>query len=1014
MTGGYVEPHPAELKQATVLFVDLVRSTELVAHLDPESAMQELLPVLSTMREVVARFGGTVASTLGDGIMALFGAPRMQEEHAVLACQAALAIRQAIGGGVGRHAIRAGLHSGEIVADMPMTAPAAGISSAYGMTLHLGSRLAAEVEPGEICISEACYRLVRSSCEARLLGRRTLRGVPQSVSLYALIGMRPIIAGQRFLGSPLSSFLGRDRELAALSNALEAVEKGTGRIVGIGGAAGTGKSRLCYEFAETCRARSIAVSAVRTQLYGIATPLQPIVELLRAAYFRIAPHDAPEAAIPIVARRLNAVGAAGESDLLLVCEFLRIPFPDAQRSWLSASTRNTRLQEILRALVTRGETRTSVIVIEDIHWLDEASEPFLATLAQVAAESRTMLIVNFRQPHSREWMRLDNYSQIDLEELPAADTDALVTELMGPLPELYEIRRRVAERSGGNPFFLEELVQSLAESGVVTGRRGAFRTGRVAVMAAMPATIHALIGARIDGLGERERLTLHIGSIIGKEFQLAILERVADIEAAELAAILEHLCEWGLLERGDAPDGPAYRFRHPLMQEVAYTTQLRSRRRRLHEAVGRAIENLYADRADEYAAVISHHLEEAGHRNSAAVYAARAAGWIGRMSSAEAIRLWHKVRSLMADEPRSPANDRLRIEASGQIAWLGWRQGLSPDQARPFSEEALALARENDDSIVSLLMQVEGRIAQVSGGNSDAFVGQIKKAIAVAGARGETGRLSTLHTALSHAYGWAGLLREALEASDIALANVADVTAYDKWFLGYDVENWIVGLRGRILLRLGRFDPAIACFEQLTAIKTLIDPTVLFIAHFGYVDLAWCRDDPAMASENAARIRAIADRHGGAYLRLYQLASQAIADGVAGDYESAANGARRSIAFLRQTGAAIEFEPELLAYLADYEMRVTDYAGAIETAADAVAMARKRGARLPQCRATITLAILTARAGRAAALGRATALLAEAEGLVAETGACIYDRLLTEARALLADFGWRRDAEPTG
>lgn len=385
MTDAHVEPHPAELKQATVLFVDLVKSTELVAHLDPESAMQELLPVLSTMREVVTRFGGTVASALGDGIMALFGAPRMREEHAVLACQAALAIREALGAGAARHAIRAGLHSGEIVADMPMPAGMAGFSSAYGMTLHLGSRLTGEVEPGEICISEACYRLVRTSCEARLLGQRSLRGVPQPVLLYSLIGMRPAVVGQRFSGTALSSFRGRERELAILANALVSVEDGTGRIVGIGGPAGTGKSRLCHEFAETCRARAIPVSGVRAQLYGIATPLQPIVELLRDACFEIDPQAAPETAIAIVARRLKEIDAIAESDLPLMCEFLRIPFPETGRSWLSASTRTTRLREILRSLVQKRGTRTSVIVIEDIHWLDEASEPFLATLAQAAA-----------------------------------------------------------------------------------------------------------------------------------------------------------------------------------------------------------------------------------------------------------------------------------------------------------------------------------------------------------------------------------------------------------------------------------------------------------------------------------------------------------------------------------------------------------------------------------------------------------------------------------------------------
>jgi adenylate cyclase len=168
-----------------------------------------------------------------------------------------------------------------------------------------------------------------------------------------------------------------------------------------------------------------------------------------------------------------------------------------------------------------------------------------------------------------------------------------------------------------------------------------------------------------------------------------------------------------MLRRSDSLDEPAYQFGHPLIQEVAYTTQLRSRRNRLHASVAQAIERLYTDRADEFAALVAHHLEEAGERGRAVFYAARAARWIGRTSSEQAIRLWHKVRVLLSDEPRLRANDALRIEASGQIAWVGWREGLTTDEARPFIQEALSWAREIDDSIIPLLLLVDGRIAQV-------------------------------------------------------------------------------------------------------------------------------------------------------------------------------------------------------------------------------------------------------------------------------------------------------------
>ena len=1011
----HVEASQSELKQVTVLFVDLVSSTELIAHLDAESAMQQLEPVLRIMCETVQRFAGTIARTMGDGIMALFGAPLAQEGHAMLACQAALAIREAICVGGNPHLIRAGLHSGEIVSDAPIGGTL-GISSAYGMTLHLGSRLATQVEPGEICISQACYQLVSSHCEVQPLGHRALRGVPQPIRLYSLIAMRSAVASHRFRRISTPPLLGRVRELEVLTETLNAVEAGAGQIVGIAGAPGAGKSRLCYEFAKICRARAVPVFETRSQPYGVTTPLQPMVELLRTALFRIAPNDDSESAVALVATQLKEVGATDDADVALVCELLRIPFGNSRRPWLSARARNARLQEIVRSVAIRRGTVTSVVIIEDLHWLDEASDTFVATLVHAVEAVRTMLIVNFRQPYSQPWMHASSrYHQIDLAELTASDTDMLVNELLGSRPGLGEIRRRVAERSGGNPFFAEELVQSLVQCGVLVGNRGAFRRGHAVLMETLPPTVQAVVSARIDGLTPQDRHVLQVASIIGKEFHVAILKEVVGQADEALAFSLDRLYDAGLLQRGSKSDRLIYRFHHPLTQEVAYTTQLRSRRSVLHAAVADVIERLHADSLDEYAALIAHHLEEAGQRNRAAFHAARAAHWIGRMSSEQAMRLWHKVRTLMLSQPRSHANDTLRIEASSQIAWLGWREGLTTDEARPFVQEALDWAREIDDSIVPLLLLVDGRIAQVSGGNSDAFVDQIKQAVSLAESRHDAGRLATLHAALSHAYGWAGLLRNALEASDVALAYVADVTDLDQRFLGYSVEHWILGLRGRILLRLGRFAEARTCFDRLINIKAPIDPTVLFIAHFGYVDIAWCHNDPDLAMKHAARVGALAERHGGAYLRLYQLASRALAAGICGNYKAAIDGTVRSLEFLRQTGAAIEFEPELLASLADYQTRIGDHEQAVPTAVDAVAMARNRGARLPECRATITLASLAAFTEGSRAPGRAQSLLSEAERLIKVSGASIYEGRLNEARALVADLTVPgRDVEPRG
>ena len=252
----------SELKYVTVLFADLLSSTELVARLDAEEAMEHLKPALDTMCDAVERFEGTVVHTLGDGIMALFGAPRAHEGHALLACQAALTIRDAFAGGGGELSIRLGLHSGQIVAGASLTGPRSE-AGAYGMTLHLGSRLPSRVDAGGICITEGCYRLIRSFCDVEPLGRHPLRGVPEPMELFLLKGLRPAVASQQFHGVSLTSLRGRDNEMSSLQRALLDVEAGNGRVVGVIGAPGTGKSRLCYEFAEWCRARLIPVFEAR-------------------------------------------------------------------------------------------------------------------------------------------------------------------------------------------------------------------------------------------------------------------------------------------------------------------------------------------------------------------------------------------------------------------------------------------------------------------------------------------------------------------------------------------------------------------------------------------------------------------------------------------------------------------------------------------------------------------------------------------------------------------------------
>ncbi|MBV9559283.1 MAG: AAA family ATPase [Bradyrhizobium sp.] len=999
-----------ELKQVTVLFADLVSSTEIVARLDPEDAMEHLKPLLDAMCEAVERFEGTVVRTLGDGILALFGAPRAHERHALLACEAALAIRDSSSLREAAMSVRVGMHSGEIVVDAPLAEPT-GDRGAYGMTIHLASRLPAEVEPGGICLTDETYRLVRAFCDVDPLGRRRLRGVPEAIELFLFKGLKPAVASQQFRGVVLTSFRGRDRELTLLQRALAAVETDGSRVIAIVGAPGTGKSRLCYEFAEWCRGRLIPVFEARAQPFGATTPLQPVLEFLRSTYFNVSPDDDPNGAARQIAIRLAELGSTFEADVPLVCDFLGIKYDQSQPAWINPKGRNARLLDIVRHLIRQRGTVASVIIIEDLHWLDQASEEFVATLADEVTSTKTVLIVNCRPAYSAPWMRPPHYQQIELAELNPSDADHLINELVGLRPELSEIRRQVVSRSGGNPFFAEELVRSLVEHVVLVGERGDYRRGMIGGADVLPPTVQAVIGARIDRLAQPERDLLQIAAIIGKDFQLAVLQEVAGWKPVEIESSLDRLRAAGLLQPRYFAESRGYSFRHPLIQEVAYSTQLRARRGALHAAVGRAIERFYPGRHSEFAALLSHHFEEAGEIDTAADYAARAARWVGSTSPAQAIKHWHKVRTLKAHQPRTPANDALRIEASGQIAWLGWREGMTSEEAQPFIQEALEWARAIDDSMVPLLFFVEGRIAAASGGAADAYVERVEQALSLIDLDRDRGRVATLNASLSQAYGWAGLLREALSANDAALEGVSSVTDFDHQFLGYSVEHWTLSLRGRILLRLGRFDAARACFDRMLAIPGLIAPTVQIIANFAYVELAWCLGDVSMARDYLTQVVAIAARHGSAYLRLYALACEGIAHGIVHDYGSGIRATSEALRLLREAHVSMEFEPELLASLADFLARSGEVDKAIETANEAIAVARNRTARLPECRAQITLggALLAARGSQAA--DEAKMLLDGAETLIERTGACIYEGLLKEARSLLSRYVMPHDGQ---
>lgn len=989
------------LKQATILFADIVNSTQHIAGLDPEQAMEKLRPAVQGMCSAVERFGGTVVRTLGDGVMALFGVPRVLEGHAILACQAALAMQAAFDGSGQGLRIRIGLHSGQVALD-PEALDAALGGGVHGHAIHLGSRVVALAEPGGICLTAECFALVQLDCDARPMGTHSVKGVIEPIDVYALLGMKSDAHSQHFHEAALSRFRGRVQELGALRDALESAAKGQGSVVGLSGPPGVGKSRLCHEFVQWCHARLVPVAEVRTQLYGHATPLQPVFMLLRNCFFRISPaHDAATARERI-AQGLAQLGTVSQDDLALLNEFLGVAEPGAQPCSLNANARHARLLALLRALARHAGANTSVIIFEDLHWLDEASAEFLSTLVAAVADTHTLLLVNYRPGYQAPWAALPHFRSMPLADISTADAGELVRERLKHHRELHDFVPLIVERSAGNPFFAEELVRSLIEkSALCDTLENNKYLDAASLFQALPATVQAVIGERIDRLATRQRTLLNICAVIGKEVPLAVLQQVAVYLVSQIERGLDDLCEAELLQlMHDIAEGRRFAFRHPLIQEVAYNTQFKARRANLHAAVAVAMEAYYSMRPGEFAALIAYHYACAGHFLKAAQFEASAAKWAGSTHSGQAIRHWRKVWTLLEGQAPSQQVNSLRALAGGRIVYLGWREGLSPQEVGQMIQEAVSLADEVDPRLVQLLLFAQGRILQSTGGAADDYVGCVRHALSLTPVGQDAGRVALLSVALSQACAWAGLLEQGLAASDAALAGVASIDKFDREFIDFSIEQWALGIRVRLLMRMGRMQEAQRCLHKMLAADGALEDSVIRqITHHLHVEFAAITQNPSLAEKHVAVVAGLAQQYASPYSKIFALWSSGLAEIALGNLGAAQQHFSQALEVIARTRVAVEFETEIRASLAECHQKMGNFKLALAAASENLELSRARNNRLAECRALIVWGAVMGQETNAGSWGKAVYLFSQAQHLIDLTGSKIYETALAHERA---------------
>ena len=769
-----------ERKQVTVLFADIKGSTELIASLDPEAARHLLDPALHLMMEAVHRYEGTVNQVLGDGIMALFGAPVAHEDHTVRACYAALAMQAAMQ----RYAeevrrtqgltvqIRVGLNAGEVVVraignDLHMD------YSAVGQTTHLAARMEQLATPGSILLTATTLRLVEGLVRVNALGPVPVKGLAEPVEVFELVGGTAIRRRlQAAVARGLSRFVGRDQEMESLQQALQQAEAGHGQVVAMVGEAGVGKSRLVYEFVHSHHTQGWLVLESASVSYGKATPYFPVLDLLRRYCHLEDSDDARTIRAKVTGQVLTLDAALQEAIPALLSLLDVLPEDDPFLKLDPPQRRQRTLDALKRVLLRESQVQPLVLVFEDLHWIDSETQALLDSLVESLPSARALLLVNYRPEYQHSWGGKTYYTQLRLDPLPPASANELLQALLGDDPSLAPLTQVLIARTQGNPFFLEESVRTLVETQVLVGERGAYRLTQALPSIQVPATVQAVLAARIDRLPPEEKQLLQTAAVIGTEVSLPLLQAIAEHPEDVLYRSLAHLQATEFLYETHLFPEREYTFKHALTHEVAYGSLLQERRRVLHVRIVEAIKAFAADRIAEQVERLAYHALRGEAWDKVLAYF-RQAGEKALAWSAyrEALGYFEQALSAFPHLPQT----RDTIEQAIDLR-LALRSALMP-----FGGLGRILAALREAEALAAALDDPRRLGQVSRflsryfyatGVYDQAIATAKRALALATAGGEVVQQALANYALGQAYHAQGDCRQAIDCIGQTVASL--------------------------------------------------------------------------------------------------------------------------------------------------------------------------------------------------------------------------------------------------
>ncbi len=819
-----------ERKYLTVLCADLQRSTDLISELDPEAAISRLEPALAAMRIAVRRNRGIVSKEGGDGLIALFGAPHADDNHAVMACHAAVELvhRVKLLNDPALR-VRVGVHSGYVVAHV-IEADLSSIYEAGGPAVHLVKRLENAAQAGQILVSESCQSLAAGLVTFNALPPKRLEGFAAPVPHYELVEISGLTRWRARSSKGLSSFVGRGEEISLLERAAGEVAA-AGQVIALVGTAGIGKSRLVHEFVAALRQTNWQVLEAEGNPLEQAVPYALVKKLLQSALrvANIAPEDSPQ---------LPEGPPPPHSDLwpAALCAALDQPVSDPRWSDLEPLLRRRVITDAVCNAIDRAvSTRPTVLVLEDLHWSDGQSEGVIEALMSLAARRPLLILLTWRTEDTPEWLARLDVRRIWLRSLDITSANALLGDLLGTAPSLDALKAHILRHTGQVPLFIEEVARQLLNRGVIDGDTSRFAAKAPWDALGIPPTIQGVIASRIDRLSKEDKSLLQLAAVVGPRISPALLAAVTGMPAAQLQSRLWSLEILDFLVESQRLAAVEYEFAHDLIREVAYDSILRPQREELHRRILVAMEAISQGREEEVAEALCHHAVQARDWAKAAHYgqlAARKA--LARSAFRDATGYFESAINAVDRLPDTVEREQqaidLRIEARLAFAPLG-----SMEQWFGLCREAEARSEKIGDEGRRLASIVAKAVALNFYGTPFEGITASEQAVALASAASDKAWLSYAEYALGQAHFIAGHYRDATICLDQASARLASAPEWaPPGTTGSSLLVLCHMMRAIVYGWLGEFDESEQCLRQASDLAEKNDrPYDMIAADYG-------------------------------------------------------------------------------------------------------------------------------------------------------------------------------------